>query len=65
MQDLSLNINVNKAQIMLCNVENSTTVHRSLLLEDDQFCKLLHHCAHNDSIEFGSVLLTDYVNENY
>ena len=65
MQNLALNINVAKAGIMLANVETNTTVDRSLLLDDSEFCTLLTRCAHQDSIEFGTLLLTDYVNENY
>ena len=65
MNNLSLNVNVMKANAMLGMVEANTTVDRSLLLEDEGFCKLLTVCAHKDTIDFGAVLLTDYVNENY
>ena len=65
MNNLSLNVNVMKANTMLGMVEANTTVDRSVLLEDEGFCKLLTACAHQDTVAFGALLLTDYVNENY
>lgn len=64
-QDLSLNINVNKAQIMLGSVSSSSGVDRHLLLDDDGFCALLTKLAHSVSINEGVEALTEYVNNNY
>jgi len=64
-QNLSLNINVTKASIMLDTVSCNTCVSRSLLLDDDGFCTLLTKLSHSASINEGIEALTEYVNNNY
>ena len=64
-QNLDLNVNVMKARTMLGMTANATCVASSLLLEDDSFCTLLTQCAHNETVDKGVSMLTEYVNNNY
>jgi hypothetical protein len=64
-QNLDLNVNVMKARTMLGMTANATCVASSLLLEDDGFCALLTQCAHNETVDNGVSMLTEYVNNNY
>jgi hypothetical protein len=65
MTDLTLNINVNKAQAMLGIVSNATSVDRHLLLDDEGFASLLHKHCHDSNMNDAIDVLLEYVHHNY
>ena len=65
MENLSLNINVSKAKVMLGTVSSATCVDRYLLLDDEGFIALIHKYSHQSTIDEGISALIEYVNENY
>ena len=66
MQNLHMNLNATKANMLLSMVCGETGVDSSLLLDDSGFCDMIHKLAHSS---MASVIckeaLVEYVNENY
>ena len=62
---LTLNTNVMKARTILGMVSAHTFVDSSLLLDDNEFGRLLNEYSHNETVAKSVVELVNYVNSNY
>jgi len=62
---LTLNVNVMKARTILGMVSGHTFVDDYILLEDDEFGRLLTEYANTQPIAKAVVDLVNYVNANY
>lgn len=60
-----MNVNVAKANAILGMVSARTAVDSFLLIEDDEFCKLLTLHAHESPTAKAVTILNSYVNEKY
>ena len=62
----TLNINLLKANVIMSNVENQTTVDKCLLLDNEEFMSVFtSEVNNNHSIEDITSTLIDFVANNY
>jgi len=62
----TLNINLLKANVIMSNVENQTTVDKCLLLDNDDFMKTFTNAINaNQNINQITETLINFVNNNY
>jgi hypothetical protein len=62
----TLNINLLKANVIMSNVENQTTVDKCLLLDNDDFMETFTNAINaNQNINQITETLINFVNNNY